>query len=153
MQTGRPSIRISVQNQTLELHDGDGVLSSYPVSTSRFGVGSEIGSFKTPLGRFRIAEKIGEGLPHGTIFKNRLPVGPTEAPQSTDDLILSRILWLEGLEEHNSNTRDRYIYIHGTKHEDKIGSPASYGCIRMKSVDLIELFERVPLGTEVVIAS
>lgn len=153
MQTGQPLIRISVRDQTLELLDGDKVLRSYPVSTSRFGEGSEAGSFKTPLGRFRIGEKIGSGLPSGTIFKARVPVDPADAPDQTDDLVLSRILWLEGLEEHNANTRDRYIYIHGTRHEDKIGSPASYGCIRMRSVDLIELFDRVALGTEVVIAS
>lgn len=153
MQTGQPLIRISVRDQTLEVLDGDKVLRSYPVSTSRFGEGSEVGSFKTPLGRFRIGEKIGSGLPSGTIFKARVPVDPADAPDQTDDLVLSRILWLEGLEEHNANTRDRYIYIHGTRHEDKIGSPASYGCIRMRSVDLIELFDRVPLGTEVVIAS
>ena len=153
MQTGQPLIRISVRDQTLEVLDGDKVLRSYPVSTSRFGEGSEVGSFKTPLGRFRIGEKIGSGLPSGTIFKARVPVDPADAPDQTDDLVLSRILWLEGLEEHNANTRDRYIYIHGTRHEDKIGSPASYGCIRMRSVDLIELFDRVALGTEVVIAS
>ncbi len=151
MQTARPSIRILVHDQKLELLESDQVLSSYPVSTSRFGVGSEVGSFKTPLGRFRIGEKIGSGLPSGTIFKSRVPVEPAEAPSGTDDLILSRILWLEGLEEHNANTRDRYIYIHGTKHENKIGTPASYGCVRMKSADLIDLFDRVPLGTEVVI--
>ena len=153
MQTTRPSIRISVRDQTLDLLDGETVLSSYPVSTSRFGVGSEPGSYKTPLGRFRIGKKIGDGLPAGTIFKSRIPVDPAEAPLETDDLILSRILWLEGLEEANANTRDRYIYIHGTRHEDKVGTPASYGCVRMKSSDLVELFDRVPVGTEVVIAS
>jgi lipoprotein-anchoring transpeptidase ErfK/SrfK len=132
---------------------GDQLVSTYPVSTSRFGVGSEAGSFKTPVGKFRIGEKIGAGLPSGTIFKGRMPIEPGEAPLDTDDLILSRILWLEGVEEHNANTRDRYIYIHGTKHENKIGTPASYGCIRMNSVDLIQLFDRVPVGTEVVISA
>jgi len=153
MQTTQPLIRISVQDQTLHLLDGNVVLSTYRISTSQFGVGSELGSFKTPLGKFRIGKKIGDGLPSGTIFKNRVPVDPSEAPRDTDDLILSRILWLEGLEEHNANTRDRYIYIHGTRHEDKIGRPASYGCVRMKSSDVIDLFDQVPVGTEVVIAS
>jgi lipoprotein-anchoring transpeptidase ErfK/SrfK len=153
MQTVGPSIRISIQDQTLELLEGDKILSAYPVSTSRFGVGSEVGSFKTPLGRFRVGEKVGHGLPVGTIFQGRVPVEPTEAALETDDLILSRILWLEGLESHNANTRDRYIYIHGTRHEDKIGTPASFGCVRMRSADLIELFDQVPIGTEVVIAS
>ena len=153
MQTAGPSIRISIQDQTLALLEGDKILSTYAVSTSRFGVGSEVGSFKTPLGRFRVGEKVGHGLPVGTIFKGRVPVEPTEAALETDDLILSRILWLEGLESHNANTRDRYIYIHGTRHEDKIGTPASFGCVRMRSADLIELFDQVPIGTEVVIAS
>lgn len=152
MQTVRPSIRISIQDQTLNLLDGDKVRSTYPVSTSRFGIGSDAGSFKTPVGKFRIGEKIGHGLPAGTIFKGRLPVEPAAGPQKTDDQILARILWLEGLEEHNANTRDRYIYIHGTRHEDKIGTPASFGCVRMKTADLIELFDQVPVGTEVVIA-
>jgi lipoprotein-anchoring transpeptidase ErfK/SrfK len=106
---------------------------------------------KTPLGRFRIGEKIGGDLPTGTIFRSRVPLGPKDPPPPTDDHILSRILWLDGIEEHNANTRDRFIYIHGTNHEDKIGQPASHGCIRMKSADLIALFEQVPLGAEVVI--
>lgn len=152
MQTDQFSIRISIPNQQLKLCRGEQVVSTYSVSTSRFGVGSEPGSFKTPLGKFRIGEKIGGGLPPGTIFKGRVPVEAENAPLGTDDLILSRILWLEGLEEHNANTRDRYIYIHGTKHEDKIGTPASHGCVRMTSVDLIQLFDRIPVGTEVVIS-
>ena len=153
MQTDQFSIRVSIPKQQLELLCGDQLVSTYPVSTSRFGVGSEAGSFKTPVGKLRIGENIGAGLPSGTIFKGRMPIEPGEAPLDTDDLILSRILWLEGVEEHNANTRDRYIYIHGTKHENKIGTPASYGCIRMNSVDLIQLFDRVPVGTEVVISA
>src|SRR5690242_508930 len=151
MQTAQPSIRISVPEQTLELIAGNNVIATYPVSTSRFGLGSEPGSHKTPVGRFRVAEKIGHGSPVGTIFKARVPVQADQASKDTEDLILSRILWLEGLEEHNANTRDRYIYIHGTRHEDKIGTPASHGCVRMTSADVVELFEHVPLGTEVVI--
>ncbi len=108
---------------------------------------------KTPLGRFRIGEKIGDEFPNGTIFRSRLPLGPDDPPPSTDDLIQSRILWLDGLEEHNANTRDRFIYIHGTNHEEEIGQPASHGCIRMKNADLIALFDQVPLGAEVVIES
>jgi L,D-transpeptidase YbiS len=151
MQTPEPLIRISVREQRLDLVIGDGVLASYPISTSRFGLGSEEGSMKTPLGRFRIGEKIGNDLPSRTIFRSRLPLASDEAPPTTDDLILSRILWLEGLEEHNANTRERYIYIHGTNREDEIGQPASHGCIRMKNADLIALFDRVPLGAEVII--
>ena len=151
MQTPEPVIRISVRNQRLDLLLGDGVLASYPVSTSRFGLGSEEGSMKTPLGKFKIGEKIGEEFPSGTIFSSRLPLGPDDPPPATDDHVLSRILWLDGLEEHNANTRDRFIYIHGTNHEDEIGQPASHGCIRMKNADLIALFDQVPLGAEVLI--
>ncbi len=153
MQTPEPIIRVSVPEQRLELVSGDEVLASYPVSTSRFGLGSEEGSMKTPLGRFRIGEKIGADAPPGTIFRNRLPLTPEEVVQPTDDLVVSRILWLDGLEEHNANTRERYIYIHGTNHEDQIGQPASHGCIRMKNDDLIALFDQVPVGAEVVIVT
>ena len=151
MQTSDPLIRISVADQRLDLLSGDAVLASYPVSTSRFGLGSEEGSMKTPLGKFKIGEKIGAEFPSGTIFRNRIPLAPEDAPAPTEDLVLSRILWLDGLEEHNANTRERFIYIHGTNHEDEIGQPASHGCIRMKNADLIALFEQVPLGAEVVI--
>lgn len=151
MQTPEPIIRISVRDQRLDLVGDGGVLASYPVSTSRFGLGSEEGSLKTPLGKFKIGEKIGHDLPSGTVFQSRIPLGPGEPPPSTDDLILTRILWLDGLEEHNANTRQRYIYIHGTNHEDEIGQPASHGCIRMKNADLIALFAQVPLGAQVVI--
>ncbi|MBA3962286.1 MAG: L,D-transpeptidase [Chthoniobacterales bacterium] len=153
MQTTAPTIRVSVRDQRLDLMDGEDVLASYPVSTSRFGIGSEAGSLKTPLGRFRIGEKIGADMPVGTIFRGRRPLSPNEKPPPTEDLILTRILWLEGLEEHNANTRERYIYIHGTRHEDLIGQPASHGCIRMKGDDLLALFERVPQGAEVVITA
>lgn len=151
MQTTAPVIRISVAAQRLDLVENEKVIASYPVSTSRFGLGSEEGSFKTPLGRFEIAEKIGDGAPVGTIFRGRVPLAPNEQAPPTDDLILTRILWLEGREAHNANTRERYIYIHGTRHEDRIGEPASHGCVRMKGDDLLALFERVPTGTEVLI--
>ncbi len=146
-------IRVSVPEQRLELVAGENVLASYRISTSRFGLGSEEGSNKTPLGKFKIGEKIGADLPAGTIFRSRIPLAPEEAPPPTEDLVLSRILWLDGLEEHNANTRDRFIYIHGTNHEDEIGRPASHGCIRMKNADLIALFDQVPAGAEVVIAT
>ena len=149
MQRPEPLIRISVRDQRLDLVSEDRVLLSYPISTSRFGLGSEKGSMKTPLGRFQIGEKIGTDAPSGTIFRNRLPLAPEDAPPPTEDLVLSRILWLEGLEEHNANTRDRFIYIHGTNHEEEIGQPASHGCIRMKNADLIALFEKVSEGAEV----
>ncbi len=108
---------------------------------------------KTPLGKFKIGEKIGAAAPSGTIFRSRTPLAPDAVPPPIDDLVLTRILWLDGLEEHNANTRERYIYIHGTNHEEEIGQPASHGCIRMKSADLIALFDQVPLGAEVVIST
>lgn len=104
---------------------------------------------KTPLGRFRIAEKIGAGEPSGTIFKSRRPIGSLQKSKATGDLVVSRILWLDGLEAENANTYKRYIYIHGTNHEDKIGEPASHGCIRMKNVDVVELFDLVEVDTPV----
>lgn len=151
MQTPEPFIRISVADQRLDLLSQENILASYPISTSRFGLGSEEGSMKTPIGKFKIGEKIGAGFPSGTVFRNRIPLSSEDAPPPTDDLVLSRILWLDGIEEDNANTRQRFIYIHGTNHEEDIGLPASHGCIRMKNSDLIALFEQVPLGAEVVI--
>jgi len=90
-------------------------------------------------------------MPSGTIFRSRVPLGPEDPLPSTEDLVMSRILWLDGLDDHNSNTRDRFIYIHGTKHEDKIGTPASHGCIRMRNEDVVDLFELVDETTPVVI--
>jgi lipoprotein-anchoring transpeptidase ErfK/SrfK len=153
MQPDEPTIRVSVRDQRLDLLSGDRTLASYPISTSRFGLGSEEGSMKTPLGRFRIGEKIGDDLPPGTVFCGRVPLAPDKALPPIDDLVLTRILWLDGTEAHNANTRDRYIYIHGTNHEEEIGRPASHGCIRMKSDDLVALFDRVPVGTSVLIES
>lgn len=106
---------------------------------------------KTPLGRFRVGEMIGRGMPSGTIFRARVPLKPDGPVPRTEDLVTSRILWLDGLEEENANTRDRFIYIHGTKHEDRIGNPDSHGCIRMRNADVIELFELVDEGIPVVI--
>jgi lipoprotein-anchoring transpeptidase ErfK/SrfK len=142
-------IRVSVRKQLLTLHAGRKKLGEYPVSTSRFGLGSKEGSLKTPTGKFRIAEKIGAGMPLGTVFKSRRPVRATKKALREDDLVMTRILWLEGLEPRNANTHERYVYIHGTNHEDKIGVPDSHGCVRMKNADLVELFEQVAEGTPV----
>jgi L,D-transpeptidase YbiS len=151
MQTGAKSLHISIPDQLLTLKEGDELLRSFPISTSRFGLGSEEGSMKTPTGQFRIGQKIGHNHLHGTIFKNREAIDQTADSLPDDDLVMSRILWLEGLEEHNANTRDRYIYIHGTNHEEKIGEPASHGCIRMRNADVIELFDLVDEQTPVMI--
>src|ERR1700720_3247475 len=151
MQSARTKIDVSVRDQRLILTRDGEKLRSYPISTSRFGIGTEEGSLKTPLGNFRIAEKIGDNAAPGTIFKARVALGPADPMPAPDDFITSRILWLDGLDEHNANTRDRFIYIHGTKHEDKIGTPASHGCIRMRNDDVVELFELVDETTPVVI--
>lgn len=151
MQTGRKTLHISVRDQRLMLESDDGSVQSYPISTSRFGLGSEEGSMKTPLGRFCIGEKIGADVAPGTVFKDRQPVEKNAEFSPNEDLVMSRILWLDGLEEHNANTRDRYIYIHGTNHEHQIGEPASHGCIRMRNSDLVELFDLVDVDTPVVI--
>jgi lipoprotein-anchoring transpeptidase ErfK/SrfK len=151
MQTQPKSLHISVRDQRLTVKAGDEAIRTYPISTSQFGLGSEEGSMKTPIGHFRIGQKIGHKALSRTVFKDRQPIDQTEQPPADDDLVMSRILWLEGLEDHNANTRARYIYIHGTNHEHKIGEPASHGCIRMTNADVIELFDLVEEQTPVVI--
>jgi lipoprotein-anchoring transpeptidase ErfK/SrfK len=150
-QNGRTSIDVSIRDQQLTLMRDGEIVRTYPISTSRFGIGTQEGSFKTPTGNFRIAQKIGGDMPQGTIFRSRVPLGPEDPLPSTDDLVMSRIMWLDGLDDHNANTRDRFVYIHGTKHEDKIGTAASHGCIRMRNADVVELFELVDETTPVVI--
>jgi lipoprotein-anchoring transpeptidase ErfK/SrfK len=145
------SIHVSIRDQQLTVVEDEKPIRTYPVSTSRFGIGTEEGSLRTPTGRFRVAEKIGNDMPNGTVFVGRVPLQPGEALPPTEDLVTSRILWLDGLDEQNANTRDRYVYIHGTKHEDKVGTAASHGCVRMRNEDVIELFEIVDEGTPVVI--
>jgi L,D-transpeptidase YbiS len=147
----QPKIHISVKKQELTLRSGRKKLAAYPISTSRFGLGSEEGSFKTPTGKFRVAEKIGDGMPLGTVFKSRRPVKATKKMLRDDDLVMTRILWLDGIERANANSYERFIYIHGTNHEGQIGEPASHGCIRMRNSDLEELFDRVGVETPVMI--
>ena len=143
---------LSVADQKMiVLRDGK-PFSTYPVSTSKFGLGDRPGSYATPLGVLRIKEKIGHGLPAGAVFKSRKPTGevlPVDAPGR--DPIVTRILWLEGLDERNRNAYRRYIYIHGTPEERNVGRPVSYGCIRMRSQDVIELFETVGLNSKILI--
>lgn len=149
--TKRPVSRIvvDVARQTLRVMHGRRVAARFPVSTSRFGLGSAEGSLKTPTGKFRVAQKIGEGAPPWTIFRSRIDTGEIASPGGDEDLVLTRILTLDGLEPHNANTLSRYIYIHGTNQENLIGSPASHGCIRLRNDDMVELFGLVPEGTPV----
>lgn len=145
-------IEVSVETQTLRLLQGRKTLREFAASTAARGIGFEPGSFRTPVGNFTVAEKIGAGAPSGTIFKAREPVGiwqPGQAPAS--DLVLTRILILEGLDPANRNTRERHVYVHGTNREDLVGQPASHGCVRLSNRDMIELFDLVPAGTPLVI--
>jgi lipoprotein-anchoring transpeptidase ErfK/SrfK len=143
-------IRVHVPSQTLDLLDDAGeTVRCYAISTSRFGLGTEANSFKTPTGRFRVGEKIGDGAAPGAIFVGRVPTGQIGEEDNDHDHVQTRILWLEGLDPDNMNTRDRYIYIHGTNAESKLGTPASMGCVRMNNQDVIDLYDQVPAGTTV----
>lgn len=146
-------LRIDVRRQRLDVIRDAEMFRSYPVSTSKFGLGSELGSHKTPVGRFVVGQKIGEGAPLGAVFKSRQPTGEIAQQGGEEDLVLTRILWLDGCEEENSNTKDRYIYIHGTNQEAVLGMPASHGCVRMSNADIAECFDDIPEGTPVEIVA
>lgn len=139
-------IVIDSRTQSLSLFQGADLLFAAPVSTSRFGLGFENGSHKTPTGMFRIHQKVGGEMPVGTVFKGRKPVTTPLDWSVEPDLITSRILWLDGLDEENALTRERYIYIHGTNQEQLIGQAASSGCIRMRNADVVRLFDLVDVG-------
>jgi lipoprotein-anchoring transpeptidase ErfK/SrfK len=139
-------IVIDSRTQSLSLFQGADLLFAAPVSTSRFGLGFENGSRKTPTGTFRIHQKVGGEMPIGTVFKGRKPVTTPLDWTREPDLITSRILWLDGLDEENALTRERYIYIHGTNQEQLIGQAASSGCIRMRNADVVRLFDLVEVG-------
>ena len=148
---------VEVTRQKLYVIQDEEVIRTYPVSTSKYGIGNKEGSNKTPLGTHRIYEKVGEGVKIGTIFKARISTGGIAKiyHDSTDveqDFIITRIMCLEGLEPgvnkgEGMDSRDRHIHIHGTPEEGLIGRPASHGCIRMKNDDVVELFDLVKIGT------
>lgn len=140
-------IHVSVPEQKLRLLRGGEVMAEFDVSTAAAGTGTEEGSLRTPTGLFRICEKIGAGAPERAVFRSRRLTGEIGAEDSAEDLVLTRILWLDGLEPENANTRGRYIYIHGTNHEREIGRPASHGCVRMRNGDVARLFDLVETGT------
>ncbi len=144
-------IEINIKNQTLKHQD-----KTYLISSAKNGLGEVEGSFCTPTGRFKIAEKIGDGLALGSVLVGRAPTGEIYSPelakqQANRDWILTRILWLDGVEAHNQNTKARYIYIHGTPKETPLGVPGSKGCIRMNNHDMIKLFNLVKIGEDVAI--
>ena len=149
-----PCVVVSVPDQTLALIDDGVVVARYPVSTSKFGLGDRSGTYATPLGAMAIASKIGGNAPLGAVFKNRRPTGEVLSPNAPGrDPIVSRILWLRGLEKQNAAAYRRNIYIHGTPEERLIGRPASYGCIRMRSRDVAQVFNAVTVGTRIEVAN
>ncbi len=156
-------ININVTTQVLVfIDDNNGVIRRYPVSTSKFGAGELKDSYCTPRGRHVIRAKIGGGQPVNTVFVGRRPTGGVYSPELEDeypdrDWILTRILWLSGCEIGFNrlgkvDTMRRYIYIHGSPDSAEMGKPASIGCIRMNNKDIIDLFERVSPGTQVIIS-
>ena len=149
-------IIVSVSDQLLHHRRRTGVWQTYPISTAANGTGNEEGSLQTPLGNHRIAEKIGDGLPLLTAFRAREPfcIFNPETDDSNRDWILTRILWLEGIETGRNHhgrvdTKSRYIYIHGTHDEAAISTPCSHGCIRMRNLDILDLFEHTFAGERV----
>jgi len=145
-------IVISAFEQKLAVLDRGNLMAIYPVSTSKFGLGDWPGSYRTPLGELEIAQKIGDGAIPGAVFKDRRWTGEIVVPDSPGrDPIVTRILWLRGREPQNANAFGRDIYIHGTPEERNIGLPVSYGCIRMRSSDIVNLCGIVGRGAQVTI--
>ncbi|MEE2673584.1 MAG: L,D-transpeptidase [Myxococcota bacterium] len=153
------TIRIDLAAQRLDLCDGDTVLQSYPVSTAKNGAGEQDGSECTPRGSHSIEEKIGAGTPRGSVFIGREPTGEICTADLFEanperDWILTRVLRLGGLEPGRNqggdvDTRTRNIYIHGCPEAVAVGAPGSHGCIRMRSADVLDLFDRVEVGARV----
>jgi lipoprotein-anchoring transpeptidase ErfK/SrfK len=145
-------IVISTRDQKLALVEKGIIIGTYPVSTSKFGLGDGLGTYRTPLGELEVAKKIGDGAPAGAVFKDRRRTGEVLVPDAPGrDPIVTRIIWLRGLETQNANAFSRDIYIHGTPEERNIGRPASFGCIRMRSSDVIQLYNIVGDGARVTI--
>ena len=162
MSTPLWTIRIGLAAQRLDLLQAGAAFKSYAISTSKNGAGERSGSYQTPRGAHLVRAKIGAGAPLGAVFRGRRPTGEiySEAlarAQPGRDWILTRILWLSGLEVGRNRLGDvdtmrRYIYIHGTPDSTKLGVPSSIGCVRMASAAIVELFDLVPAGTRVEIA-
>lgn len=154
-------IHISLAEQTLRLLEDDRTLAAYAVSTARKGAGERRGSEQTPRGAHIVRAKIGAGAPLGAVFRSRRPTGEIWTPAlhaqfPGRDWILTRILWLSGTERGRNRLGDcdtmrRYIYIHGTPDTEPMGEPRSHGCIRMRNADILDLFDRVPPYTPVLI--
>jgi phosphoserine phosphatase len=145
-------LEVSIDDQMLRVFRGTDLVRDFVISTAAKGAGSAPGSHRTPTGRFVIVQKIGDGMPAGTIFVSRRAVGHWQAGDASDrDLVLTRVIRISGLDPDNSNTFDRFIYFHGTNREDLLGTPASCGCIRLSNQEIVELHDLVEPGMEVVI--
>ena len=142
-----PRVIISVKDQKLMVIENGQRAAVYPVSTSKFGLGDRWGSMATPLGWLQVAEKIGDHAPPGAVFHKRRFTGEILSPNAPGrDPIVTRIIWLRGLERANANAFNRCIYIHGTPEEKIIGKPASFGCVRMSSRDVTEVYAQIQIG-------
>ena len=151
---GPSRVIISVKDQKLMLMGNGARLATYSISASKFGVGDNWGRMTTPLGFLQVAQKIGDHAPVGAVFRNRRFTGEILQPNAPGrDPVITRIIWLKGLEASNAHAFSRCIYIHGTPEEKTIGRPASYGCIRMKSRDVADLYAQLPIGALVEIVS
>jgi lipoprotein-anchoring transpeptidase ErfK/SrfK len=158
-------IQISISDQTLSLFDENNRLKQYSISTAKNGVGEEKDSECTPRGKHIITEKIGEDCEQNSVFVGRIATGEIYEPALRElhperDWILTRILWLSGMEEGknkgqlkgmNLDSHDRYIYIHGSPDDVAMGLPGSRGCIRMRNTEVIELFDLIDVGIKVII--
>src|SRR6478672_8019903 len=143
---------VSIPEQKLAVVVNDKVYRTYRISTSRYGEGDALGSWCTPTGRLAVATKIGATVPFGGVFQGRRYTGEALSVNAPGrDPIVSRIIWLRGLDFTTRNAFHRCIYIHGTPEEDNLGKKASYGCIRMRSTDVIELYNWITIGTGVAI--
>lgn len=154
-------LKVNIANQTMEMLENDKTLRVYTISTAKNGPGELMHSECTPRGLHIIRAKIGHNCPPNTVFVGRRPTGEIYSPELRSgfpkrDWILTRILWLSGLEPERNrlgrvDTMQRYIYIHGCPDEDVMGIPSSHGCVKMRNEDVIELFNNVPVGTRVLI--
>lgn len=153
--SGKEQILIVSAEEQRMLFLEDGIeVERYRISTAKNGLGDMPDSYQTPVGLLEVAEKFGDGLPLGSVLKDRQPTGeiiPVDAPGR--DPIVSRLLWLRGLEDGNRNAYERFIYIHGTPQESLLGTPVSFGCIRMRSNDVIALYEKIYPGAKVWIST
>jgi len=152
----KPRLIIKTELQCAELWEDKQLVKSYRISTALNGLGCRENSFCTPSGKLKVASKIGEGLPLGAVLRSRVPTGEIWSSEaghplanSTEDLVLTRLLWLAGAEVHNANTLGRFVYLHGTNQESLLGQPASHGCIRFSNSDILEIYDWLQTGDEV----